>query len=278
MKSERRHDLKTNALARGLEGLPNYWRDYGSRALLVVVVALIVYLLVRYWNDRKASQAQQAALAMTTIQEKLEDIDRLAGAFSANTAQAVADQRQKDARDVEDAIDTVLDHAHDARAKANAYVARGELNWKLANLPELPGADTRPSLKLSNRDKLLDNAKSAYEEVLRSNSGDALDEFSARMGLAAIAEDKRDWGAARQQYQLAADSGLPEAFRDYARKRLTDLSQYQKPVLIAPPEPQTQPSTEPAILGPATPLPTQPSTSPTNSPTTERSAPTTGPG
>lgn len=273
MKADRRHDLKTNALARGLEGLPNYWRDYGSRALLVVVVALIVYLLVRYWNDRKASQAQQAALAMNTIQEKLEDIDRLSGAFSANASQ-VADLRQKDARDVEDAIDTVLDHARDARAKANAYLARGELNWKLANLPELPGADTRPSLKVGNRDKLLDNAKSAYEEVLRSNSGDALDEFSARTGLAAIAEDKHDWDAARQQYQLVADSGLPEAFRNYARKRLADLPNYQKPVLIAPPEPQTQPSTEPSVLGPATPAATQPSTSPIQPPTSETSAPT----
>jgi len=274
MKSERRHDLKTNALARGLEGLPNYWRDYGSRALLVVVVALVVFLLVRYWNDRRASQAQQTIEAMGTAQEKLEELDRLAGAFSINAAQAVADERQKDARDAEDAINTVLDHARDPRVKANAFLARGELNWKLANLPELPGADTRPSLKLSNKDKLLDDAKSAYEETIRTNSGDALDLFSARMGLAAIAEEKHDWDAARQQYQLVADSGLPDAFREYARKRLTDLPQYEKPVLIAPPEPQTRPTTQPALLGPATPAATQPASEPSASPTSEPSGPT----
>ena len=56
MKAERRHDLKTNALARGLEGFPYYWRTYGSQALLVVLIFLIVFMLVRYWNEKKARQ------------------------------------------------------------------------------------------------------------------------------------------------------------------------------------------------------------------------------
>ena len=56
---ERRHDLKTNALARGVEGMPRSLREYGSRILLVVLVAAIVFLLVRYWNYKKIRATAQ---------------------------------------------------------------------------------------------------------------------------------------------------------------------------------------------------------------------------
>lgn len=273
MKAERRHDLKTNALARGLEGLPLYWREYGSRALLVVVVALVAYLAVRYWNDKKANDLAKLNDARENVQEALMGLEQVPRLYGAPSNQII-DQRRRYVDSADAAINTLLDNARDARDKSTAYLERGQLNWTLATLPQPPGADTQPALKAGDHDRLLESARSAYQDALQNAANDPLDVFTARMGLAAIAEDKHQWDEARQQYQALADAtALPASFRQLARDRLANLSRYEKPALIAPPEPTsatTQPSasTEPSISG------TQPAAA---APTTAPAAPTTLP-
>jgi hypothetical protein len=275
MKSERRHELKTNALARRLETVPDYWREYGNKVMLVIIVFLIAYLAVRYYNDKKTREAQEIASSMETIQTQLGTIDQLDRMYLQTDPANVAEIRQKSTLAANDAINTLLNSSKDPKVLARAYLAQGDLDWRLANLPDPPGAATRPELKISNRDLLLGEAKSSFARVLDPpyNQG-ALDLFTARIGLAAIAENQGQWDEAKKQYQSMIDApNFPAAFKDVARERVSHLADIQKPALIVPaPEvpptpmtPATQ-STQPAILGPELPPMTQPAPSPTTAP------------
>jgi predicted negative regulator of RcsB-dependent stress response len=279
MKAERRHELKTNALARGLEGFPYYWRTYGSQALLVVLIALIVFMLVRYWNEKKARQAEELTSSMAQVQQNLRELDQLPMGYMSLPSDKLADERKRIAQDADAAIANVLSTAKDSKLVAAAWSARGELDWKLANLPDPPGAETQPALAVGNKDTLLSDSRSAFEQVLQPQySSDVEDVFAARLGLAAIAENQNQWDKAREQYQAIADAAsMPGAFKQYAHERIADLPKYERPVYLGPPatlpsllnKPQTA-ATEPSVLGPTVPAQSAPASQPsTPAPTTE---------
>jgi predicted negative regulator of RcsB-dependent stress response len=274
MKSERRHELKTNALARRLEGFPDYWREYGNKVMLVIIVFLIAYLAVRYYNDKKTRQSQDVANSLETIQTQLGTLDQIEQMSSRADPTTVAELRQKSTSAVNDAINTLLSNSKDPKVLARANLAQGNLDWHLANMPDPPGATTRPELKINNRDALLNEAKSSFAKVLEPPyNQSALDIFSARMGLAAIAENQGNWEEARKQYQAILDNpDLPPSFKDVARERLMRLPDIQKAALLAPP-PEAPPalppatrSTQPAVLGPEAPKATEPAAKPTTAP------------
>jgi hypothetical protein len=270
MKAERRHDLKTNALARGLEGVPEYWREYGSRILLVVLVAAIVFLLVRYWNDKKASDARQVAEAVDTASTSLQMLSQLPAQSLNQPASAIAENREKISQQADQAINTILNTTKDPKMLVVAYLDRGNLNWALANFPETPGATTLPSSEqLTNRDAFLDQARASYQKVLDPAYKASVENvFAARMGLAAIAENQGKWDEARTQYQAIADaSNMPASFKELAERRASNLTKYQTPALLVPaptvtPEATTAPTTLPATT------PSQPVTSPAATPET----------
>ena len=281
MKAERRHELKTNALARGIEGFPNYWRDYGSRALLFVVVMLLVFLLVRYWNQKKQQQAEEVTAAMENVQSELQRLDQFPLSYGGPPS-VVLEQRKQILQQADGSIQTLLNSSKDPNILAKANLAQGDLDWKLATLPDMPAAETQPSLRVPNRQKLLNDARAAYERILvPPYDNSALNVYSARMGLAAVAENLQEWDKARQQYEaIVNSSNLPASFRDYARARLDALPGYQRPAYLGPPPPpETQPTTAPAQqLGPQAPstMPTAPIL-PTTAPAEATSRPSTMP-
>lgn len=253
MKAERRHDLKTNALARGLESAPDYWREYGSRILLVVLVAAIVFLLVRYWNDKKATDARQVAESIETAATSIQELQQLPAQSFMHPASEIAESREKYRQQADGAINTILNTTKDPKMLAVAYLDRGNLNWQLANFPETPGSTTLPSSQqLTNRDAFLDQAKGSYEKVLDpSYKASVENAFAARMGLAAVAENQGKWDEAKAQYQAIADAAnMPASFKELAEKRLSNLAKYQQPALLVPapavtPMTTTVPTTEP---------------------------------
>lgn len=293
MKAERRHDLKTNALARGVEGAPDLWREYGSRILLMVLVAAIVFLLVKYWNDKKARDAATLIESMETATSSVRQLGVLPLEIQAGgSATDVAENRQKITQQAEQAINFVLNSSKDPKQLANAYLARGDLNWTLASFPTVPGAETLPAtLQLPNRDTFVEQARSSYAKILEpAFSGSTADVFYARMGLAAIAENGGQWDQAKAQYQaISGGKDMPESFKDIAAARLKMLPKYQSPaLLVAPPvvvvpppvstqtttgttEPTTSLSslsTLPAVMIPTTVPVTMPSTAPSLQPST----------
>jgi hypothetical protein len=269
MKAERRHELKTNALARGVEGAPDYWREYGSRLLLVVLIAAIVFLLVRYWNDKKAHDAQMVSQAMDTANSSVHELSMLPLEIgSGGSASDVAENRQRVVQQAEQAINTVLNSTKDPKTLANAYLARGDVNWTLANFPDLPGASTLPAqLQMSNHETFVEQARASYAKVLEPPySGSETDVFYARMGLAAVAENQAQWDQAKAQYQAIRNApNMPPSFVEIAATRLGNLTKMQTPVLLVPP---------PVVAAPEAPatMPGMPTSSPVSSPTTAASS------
>lgn len=273
MKSERRHELKTNTLARQLETLPEFGRRHGNKLMIALIGVLLVILLVR---NRIASSREQAERAAFSLNHARALISQLEISFErVNRPEQMVAVAQQVARGGEEAVAQVLEATDDPRLLAEARLARGDLNWELANLPEVPGATTRPDLQLpKSGEQLLQAAADSYQAVVDSDSAPRESKTTARLSLGAVAENRRQWDKARDQYQKVVDDpAVPKPMKDLAVQALNRLPEIQKPVLLVPPSaaPAGQSST-PSATAPSA---TTPSTTPSSTTTSPATAPST---
>ena len=281
MKSERRHELKQNTLARGLETLPDVGRRHGTKVLVVVMIGLLLALLIR---SRVTSAREAADSAAYSLNHGRELIDQMREAGDLVVTGRIPSTQlvtisQNVAKGVETAAQQVLDSTDDPRLMAEARLVRGDLNWHLANLPEAPGATTRPDLALPKTDdQLLQAAAESYQAVLETPSAPRESLITARLSLAAVAENRRQWDQARQHYQnVVDDSAAPKPLRDVAVEALNRLQTIQKPPLIAPPS--TNPFADLELGGVESPATTRGATTQsTTGPTTSTQPGATQPG
>jgi len=123
--------------------------------------------------------------------------------------------------------------------------------------------------------KLIDQAERAYNRVINEFTDRPMDVAVARLGLAAIAEERGQFDQAKAIYE--AVSGLEGAallpMANLAKVKLENIDHYGEPVTFASPPPPPPPTTQPLnelIIPPA----------PTSAPTSEPAAapaPTTQP-
>ncbi|MCC6422763.1 MAG: hypothetical protein IT447_04740 [Phycisphaerales bacterium] len=262
MKSERRHELKTNDMARGLEHLPDMARRYGTRILLgVILVVLVVVIILNRLHARRAA-AQAAHEGLASAQYALSEL-RSFNTFQYLTPEGdvLARIRQQLTEEARNGLSVALGQTGDTQIMAAALVAQGDLNWLVATLPPVPAATTRPSLNLEPEPaKALDLAEKSYQQVLSHYGEQRIAAIAARFGLAAIAENNKDWTKARTYYDtIANDPDVPTALKTQASVRLTILAQLQNPILLA--KPSSQPATQPTTAQAATPT-TAPTTQP----------------
>lgn len=263
MKSERRHDLKQNTLAHGLETLPDVGRRHGTKILIIVMVGLAVALLIRSRVSSSRAAAESAAYALGHGREMVEQLQASSERVPATQFISVA---QEISKAVDTAVRQVLESTDDPRMIAEARVLQGDLYWQLAAIPEPPGSTTRPELALPRTDdQLLESAATAYKAALDAKSAPQESTTSARLGLAAVAENRRQWDAAREQYQKVVDDPqAPQPLKDLAAGSITRLETLRKPPLIA--QPATLPTIEAAMQPSTTRASTAPATSSTTAP------------
>ena len=234
MKAQRRHELKQNTLAHSLETLPDFGRRHGTKILLVVMVGLLVTLLIRSRVASSRAAADQAAYSLSHGRE-------LIGQLQTSAEQLPPAQFAKVAQEISKAVDTavqqVLESSDDPRALAEARIIQGDLNWHLAAMPEAPGATSRPELALPRTDEqLLDTAEAAYKAAIEQRDAPKESLTTARLGLAAVAENRRQWDQAKDQYQKVLDDpATPKPMKDLAAASISRLETLRKPPLIAPP-------------------------------------------
>jgi len=271
MKTERRHELQDNELAKGLGKLPAFWRVHGTKVLLGVIGIVLVLVLINY-------RTKTAQRELTTAKASLADVRELLDEARFRETQRIAPQDQAQFRnavatDGASALSAIINQArsggHDTLL-ADAQVVRGDLNWALANLPELPGATTRPQLKLEPPagTTYLQQAEEAYRAVLGQASATTMQKNQARFGLAAVAENRRAWDDAQAQYQAVRDDTASiEAYRSLATIRITLLSDLKQDFILATPAMITGPSTLPTFsTAPVVTSATQPTTTPVTRP------------
>jgi hypothetical protein len=240
MKSERRHELKTNSLSLMLLDLPGTIKDNLSNILLFIFIILLGVALYYY---RSTAQQKAVAVAVEGISVARDGINELQRTPPFDP-DFYGRRRQQLSADAATAISQVLTTSHDNHALAEALLAKGDLNWTLANSPEFPGATTRPYLKTdSTPSEYLKEASAAYQEVLAKYPEEKNAVIAAHFGLAAIAENQHNWDAAKSQYDtLLADQSLTAAYHDFAQTRMQELPGLSKPARIG------NPTTAPAAL------------------------------
>jgi tetratricopeptide (TPR) repeat protein len=257
MKAERRHELKSNSLAHWLEGLPAFVQEHANRLMLGLILILLVILALQY---RARVAAKAAAQSQTDLETARENIDELrAGDFQgqsmiyASTQEAAKDRTLLTTL-AEGAISDVLrDTSADPIMQARGQLARGDLYLQLGVFPDLPGATTEPDLALpKSRSDLLDLAEEGYRDALRIAPADQiLTRNSARLGLAAVAENRGKWDEAQTWYQQVIDDPQGgSALQDYATRRVQQDATLRQPVVLASDE---QTTTAPAANSEAVP-------------------------
>ncbi len=235
MKAERRHELQQNTLDQTLTRAPDLARKYGGMVLLIVIAALVGYLLIRYRISSARESQRLATENLATARSNINQLSRLHLYPMPIPPQTIAEFRKSWSNDARTAIDSIRGAVSDPMLLAEATLAKGDLNWALAQMDELPGAATQPALRLeSDKQTLLGEARSAYEQVASQHGDQQQTVIAARFGLAAIPETKGNWDEATQQYQqLVDDTAVPEAYRTQAKFRLERAADWRQPVLLA---------------------------------------------
>ena len=269
MKAERRHELQENTLAGVLNNFPLYLSIYGGRILLVVSAVVLAFVLLNYRSRAKLQQSENARTSLATVRDTIGQLGQLNGGFGASGQ--VAQQRAFLLTQATSSLEIATGNADSDTIKAETEIARGDLNWVLANLTDLPGAATQPALALpEKRDELLAKSESAYETVLAQYPSIKLSQVSALLGLGAIAENRGKFDLAQQRYEAITNGKFGGAHTLLASQRLAMLPMISKPRKFVPATmPTTMPATQPSTAFiDALNQPIEPSTQPTTVPST----------
>jgi hypothetical protein len=283
MKAQRRHQLQTNELARQLETFPETLKRNASTILLVVTACVVVFFVVRYRKAAAENRQISLANALETARggpQALRNTDALRLQYP---IEQVVGRRNQLIAETRSAIDTILRDAEgdDEKAlRAEALVAKGDLNWSLASLRPVPEAATQPALALQRTPaEYLRDAEDAYGDVVSGYADRIVSWVTAQMGLAAIAENRGDWAAAKQRYQAIVDrkADVPDSLARLAAQRINMLAVLQKPIFLGdyPPKPATAATTAPTVA--MEPSPTAAAASATMPPSTGPASPSTHP-
>jgi hypothetical protein len=251
MKAERRHELQQNTLASVITDVPLYVRFHANKIMVGIIIVCLLILLVRHRMNAAAESQELVRASLMSARNGIEQLRMVD--FSQPSEQGKIQERKKLANQVGAAIEEVIGNApsSDTAVQSQAILARGDLNWRLANLSPLEGAATQPALQMERSpEQYLDAAQGAYQEVLRLYSDNGIAKVTATLGLAAIAENRRNWDEAGKHNDTdEADKSLPEVFHQIAKIRKSILPIIRTPVYLGS-YGTTQPSDELSTLIP----------------------------
>ncbi len=216
MDSQHRHELEQNDLAEALSGFGKWWSKWGNAVLLVVLAAAVSFTVYRYLSVRAIDAHERAwfDLAAETSPQALQDVAR--------------------------------NHS-DPTIKAMAYLRGGDLQLALALTPESAlappvgddadgaAADAQPAVDPATA---LEDAGTMYEQAA-GFAPNATIKANALLGLASVAESKREFDAARGHYEgvLSLVGDRQPMLAAMAQARLDRLDELKTPVRFAPAAP-----------------------------------------
>ncbi|GIW76957.1 MAG: hypothetical protein KatS3mg104_2020 [Phycisphaerae bacterium] len=153
MKSEHRHELKTNSLAEALANLPQTLKTHANKILTVLAVVLLIIAGVRYKRSQDEAARAQVRQSLATAWTILGNIQGV-------REPAVLDQAETDVKSAAQNVIETAD-ASDHPLLASAYQALGQLYWTLAI--QSPLATTQPTTQPSTRPtNYLEMSEQAY--------------------------------------------------------------------------------------------------------------------
>jgi hypothetical protein len=228
MKSEHRHELKTNELAMWIANLPQ-WAEKNAKTItyVSVVAVLVIASVVFYWYRKDVESVQKRA-----------EFTKLLGELPQVRGQIVKDYGQgKDYSfmliQTANELQTFAQNTKNNQMAALAFIKRAEaLRMELHYRRETPSEQDIATQ--------INQAKSSYAEAVEKASSIATLAAIARLGLGLCEEELGNFTEARQIYnEIAAGStfeGTSAAAE--AKQRLVTMDDFQgKIVFRASPKP-----------------------------------------
>lgn len=244
MKSDHRHELKTNELAEWIANLPQWARENGKMVIAVSIVAvLVVGSALWYWRKTQVESAQQQF-----------EFTKLIARLPQNKMQVLMGQSQ--------GVDTSYTFIETAVALETA--AEGATDRKMAALAFIKQAESlraglhyrQETVNQSDLRTAIDGAKTAYTKAINKAEDNPPLLAMARFGLGLCEEEIGNFSGAEQIYHdiVANDDFEGTTVIAKAEQRLETMADYQKNVVFRPaPIPQPKPIT-PELMQPPIPL------------------------
>jgi tetratricopeptide (TPR) repeat protein len=238
MKSEHRHELKTNELAEWLGNLPQ-WAKENSKTIVVVVVLAIVILGFYGWRhyDKNVLQARER-IEFTRL---LDGIASIEGSIVSGQSKGV--DYSYELITYSNNLKAFAESARRKNMAAMAFikyadVLRKELQYRLEAVSE------------QDRQEQINRAKAAYTQAMQKAKSNPTLLAAAKFGLGLCVEELGNFEEAGRIYQEIASN---EDFAGTvtiveAKERLNDMSEYQQNVVFKPaPKVEPQVATEPMM-------------------------------
>ncbi|MHC4584705.1 MAG: tetratricopeptide repeat protein [Planctomycetota bacterium] len=238
MKSEHRHELKTNELAEWLGNLPQ-WTKENLTTILVVLAVVVVGVTFLIWRTYNKNVVQ--------VREHLE-FSNLLNQLSSGKQQVLNAQGQ--GRDLSfillqpaSSLGNFAQNTGNNRMAALALIKQAEaLRTELHYRP-----DSISEQDLTNQ---INQAKAAYSEAVQKSSANASLKATAEFGLGLCEEELSNFQEAQQIYQgIVANAGYEGTVANVAAQhRLETMDDYRQKVVFKPaPAPTPVGATQPTI-------------------------------
>ncbi len=238
MKSEHRHELKTNELAEWMANLPQ-WAKENAKTIIYVSVLVVVVAGAYFWKWHEKNvisvrkQLELTRLVTQLSRSKMQILQaRAQGVDISYMLIQTADNLQLFAQDTKDAPMAAL--ALIKRAEA----LRMELHYRFGAVSE---RDAKAAIE---------RAKASYIEAMEKRSGNPSLTAAAKLGLGLCEEELGNFAKAQQIYsEVAANASLEGTVAAaQAKLRLETMADYRGKVVFKP-SPKPVP-TETEILPP----------------------------
>ncbi len=237
MKSEHRHELKTNELAEWLANLPQ-WTKQNLKTIIYISVVAVLVIGAYFWNKyQKKAIATQSRLNLTSL--------------IAQSPQTKA--RIIQAQDSEiDISDTLLQEA--SRLAEIAAETKDEQMAALALIKQAELLRSNLHYRFGEVDEVdfsfqINRAKTSYTQAIEKASANTSLMAMAKVGLGLCEEELGNFDQAKQIYdEVASESKFDGTVAQaQAKRRIETMDLFKKEVVLkASPKTTTEPQVQPA--------------------------------
>lgn len=234
MKSEHRHELKTNELAEWLANLPQ-WTKENMTTILVVLAVIVVGVAFFLWRTYSKNVVQvREHLEFTNLLNQLSGIESQIPAAQANGSDLSANLIP-----AADALGSFAQNTRNNRMAALALIKQAEaLRSEMHYRPGIMSTED-----ITNR---VNQAKTAYTGAIQRASNAAL-KAAAQFGLGLCEEELGNFDQAKEIYQGITENDDYDGTvaKASAKYRLETMADYRQKVVYKPapaPAAASQPS------------------------------------
>lgn len=238
MKSEHRHELKTNELAEWLSNFPE-WLKENSKT--IIAMAAIIIVVVGFYGWRRYDKNVVQVRERNEFSGLLDETTSLKMQVAARQAQGTDESHYLIPLAAN--LGSFAENTDKKNMAALALIKeaetlRAELHYRL-------GAVSEEDFK-----EQINRAKASYNQALSKASSNPKLTAAAKFGLGLCAEELGDFDQARQIYQEIVSNADFEGtvFAVQAKRRIEYMPDYQKEIVFKPaPKKEPEVATEPGV-------------------------------